>query len=123
LIVIICFLLILRDLYGPRDLYGLRLAQNAKVKLKVTGKHGDDAHHTYIHVHFIADKSVIIVLTNYHVSLRSPENGYANKTVLYGGNEVLTARDIYTYAILVAKHPRENTRLLLQMRSAMLISQ
>lgn len=66
---------------------------------------------SYTRVRFIADKSVIIVLTNCRAPLRSPENGYTNKTVLYGGNEIFLLRDIYTLA-LVAKRLRENTQLL-----------
>jgi len=51
---------------------------------------------SYTRVRFIADKSVIIVLTNCRAPLRSLGNGYTNKTVLYGGNEVSGLRETFT---------------------------
>lgn len=53
---------------------------------------------SYTCVRFIADKSVIIVLTNCCAPLRSPENGYTNKTALYGENEVSSVCERHLHA-------------------------
>lgn len=77
---------------------------------------------SYIRVRFIADKSVIIVLTNCRATATfERENGETAIQIklcfTVGMKSLRFAGDIYTSAALVAKRPRENTILITETRN------